>query len=82
MIRFSFETHDTKKTCRKVKRAFKDKGGYFMGSDTAGSYGGKGFEGTYTVRGNRVYLTITKKPFFIPDFLIESRVRKFFCKEE
>jgi hypothetical protein len=81
MSEFSFETDDTKKACRNVKRAFKDRGGYFMGNEREGNYAGGGFEGTYKVRGNKVCLTITKKPFFIPDFLIESRVRKFFREE-
>jgi hypothetical protein len=78
MIEFSFEVPRKENVRLYVKKAFEQKGGSFQGDERHGRYACGGFRGTYRVSGGRVTLRITQKPFLIPDFLIKSRIRKFF----
>ena len=48
------------------------------GDSTRGSVAGSGAEGDYRVEGNTAVLTINKKPFFAPWWLVESELNNFF----
>jgi len=63
----------------KVRAAVKEGGGSFDGDATSGTFAGSGVTGKYSVSGTDIVVTIQKKPFVIPGFLIESKVREFFA---
>ena len=48
------------------------------GDSTRGSVAGSGVEGDYRVEGNTAVLTIRKKPFFAPWWLVENELNNFF----
>jgi hypothetical protein len=50
----------------------------FQGNESAGKFSARSVTGVYRVRGNRVTITITDRPFLVPWSIIESKVRRFF----
>jgi len=59
----------------KAKRAVQGQGGEFNGDSNSGSFSVKvmgTIEGSYTVAGNELLISIDNKPMFIPCATIES----------
>ncbi|MEO6070399.1 MAG: hypothetical protein ABIN57_07465 [Chitinophagaceae bacterium] len=60
----------------KAKAAVNSQGGNFEGNEDAGNFGlsvmGNSIQGTYTVTGQNLNVTITDKPFFVPCSTIEG----------
>ncbi len=59
----------------KAKRAVQSQGGEFNGDTNSGSFSVKvmgTIQGSYTVSGNELLITIEDKPMFIPCATIES----------
>jgi len=51
------------------------------GDELAGKFSGHGFEGRYLVRGAEITLTVTRKPFIMPWFLVEQALQRLFHKQ-
>ena len=60
-----------------VRTGIEGKGGSFSGNDQQGTFNAVGIAGQYRVS-NMVDITITEKPFMIPNSLIEKEVKSFF----
>ena len=60
-----------------VKAGIEDSGGKFTGNEQQGDFNAKGIIGRYRV-GDVVNVTITEKPFMIPNSVIEREVRNYF----
>jgi hypothetical protein len=60
-----------------VRSSILEKGGTFTGNEQQGTFSSSGITGQYRVN-NVVSVTITEKPFVIPNFLIESEVKNYF----
>jgi hypothetical protein len=82
MTEFTFEVRNKAEALRAAGTAFERRGGRFTGNEDAGFYEGNGFKGTYEVRGATVLIKISEKPFYIPDFLVERTIRRFFGVDE
>jgi hypothetical protein len=67
----------------RVRASIVAEGGMFTGDESAGRFAGSTplgtIEGTYSVKGNVVRVTITSKPMLAPCGAIETRVRKYFA---
>ena len=70
---------DVKAKLGEAKELARQKKIAFIGDDKGGIIDGGGFAGTYSVAGQDVEITITKKPFFAPASLVESSIKKFFA---
>jgi hypothetical protein len=55
-----------------------DNGAQVIGDAHGGTFSGRGVEGSYTVNGNTVNVTVDKKPVIIPWSLVESQLKQFF----
>ena len=64
-------------TIRSVRSEIESNGGTFSGNEQEGRFQAKGIAGQYRVA-NRVNITITEKPFVIPDSLIKKEVISYF----
>jgi hypothetical protein len=60
-----------------VQTLITNKGGIFQGDERRGSFKASGITGKYTVS-DRVDVTISEKPFVVPNSLIENEVKNFF----
>jgi len=60
-----------------VQTRIKNKGGTFSGDERQGSFKASGIAGQYRVS-DKVDVTISEKPFVVPNSLIENEVKKFF----
>jgi hypothetical protein len=60
-----------------VRSGIEGKGGTFTGNEQQGSFNASGIAGQYRVS-NMVNVTITEKPFLIPNSLIRKEVESFF----
>jgi hypothetical protein len=60
-----------------VQTGIKSKGGTFTGNEQQGSFRANGIAGQYKVS-DRVEVTISEKPFVVPNSLIENEVKIFF----
>ncbi len=70
--------NDLSATLRKVEKAIIEKGGQFRGDADKGEFSGK-VHGKYVVFSqNKVEITITRKPFAVPNRKIESAIREYF----
>lgn len=49
------------------------------GNQNAGQFSGSGIQGSYSLVGNELTVTIDKKPMLIPWSVVESKVRAFFA---
>ncbi len=69
---------DLSSTLKKVEKAIIENGGKFKGDMDKGGFSGK-VKGEYVVLSkDKVEITITKKPFAVPNRKIESAIREFF----
>jgi hypothetical protein len=64
-------------TIRTVRSEIEGCGGTFTGNEQEGKFQAKGITGQYRVA-NLVNVTITEKPFVIPNSMIEKEVRSYF----
>jgi hypothetical protein len=75
---FSFNRpQDIPAAVNTVKGAIEKNGGNFSGNESAGSFKASGIAGDYKV-GSLVSVTISEKPFFIPNTMIEKEVKNYF----
>jgi hypothetical protein len=75
---FSFERpQNINQALQTVQSSVQSKGGTCTGNEQQGSFRASGIVGQYRVS-NMVNVTITEKPFIVPNSLIESEVKKFF----
>jgi hypothetical protein len=75
---FSFEKpQDITVAVRTVRSGIENKGGTFNGNERQGSFMASGISGQYNVS-DFVNVTITEKPFIVPNSLIEKEVKNFF----
>jgi len=79
---FSFEINrpeDIGKTLASVERTVRGGGGSFSGNEQNGSFSGKGVDGKYSV-GDKITITITKKPMFASDSMVKSAISDYFTQ--
>jgi hypothetical protein len=62
-----------------TRSAVEAMGAVLEGDEKAGTFAGKGVEGEYSVEGDQVTVTITKKPALAPWPIIENIVKDFFA---
>jgi len=67
---------------RKVESQAVSQGGRFEGTPECGSFGGNSFLGRITgeykcISNKEIRITITHKPFVVPNSLIEYEIRKY-----
>jgi hypothetical protein len=60
-----------------VRSSIQEKGGTFTGNEQQGNFSSKGIAGQYQVS-DVVNVTISEKPFVVPNSLIENEVKKYF----
>jgi len=71
-------TGDPSSLLERARKAAADNGAQVVGDTNKGTFSGRGVEGSYTVSGNIVNVTVDKKPMIIPWSLVESQLRQFF----
>jgi hypothetical protein len=79
---FSFNVNfaDAESAVTKAKSAVASGGGRFSGDVSGGTFSGSGIEGGYRVISDtEAEVTILKKPVFLPESVVENKVRQFFC---
>ncbi len=69
---------EAKKLLQKAESVAGDKGVFFRGDDRSGAFSGRGVKGEYVVENNKIYLTIHKKPMYIPWSAVELKLKQFF----
>jgi len=75
---FSFEKPENiAQTIQMVRNGIEGKGGTFTGNEQQGSFKARGISGQYRIS-KLVNVTITDKPFLIPNSLIEREVKNYF----
>jgi hypothetical protein len=75
---FSFaKPQNIREAVQTVQTGIKNKGGTFNGNEQQGSFKANGIAGQYLVS-DRVEVTISEKPFVVPNSLIENEVKNFF----
>ena len=62
----------------KAKATVAKSGAEFAGNTSSGSFSGNGVSGVYEIRTDKIVVTITKKPIFIPWTFVEAKIRDFF----
>lgn len=74
---------DPQRAVQNVETQLRAAGGTFAGDARAGKFGGKSpvglIEGTYEVHNDTVTVTITKKPFVVPNSTVEGKIREYFA---
>ena len=65
-------------TLTRAKKAIEASGGKFNGDEVAGTFSGKGVQGSYALMGKGLTVFIGKKPFFVSEATVESKIRSFF----
>ena len=80
MCNFSIEFKTPREQIvQEAAKAISDQGGIFNVTGDTGNFSftkPAHVEGTFTVVGNQVEITITKKPMFIPCSMIESKLKE------
>ena len=71
-------TGDATSLLERARKTAADNGAQVTGDTNKGSFSGRGVEGSYTVSGNTVNVTVDKKPMIIPWSLVESQLKQFF----
>lgn len=61
-----------------AKEKAKRSGAKLSGSVASGEFSANGVVGTYKTRGDFLEVTVTKKPFYIPESVIKSKLEGFF----
>jgi hypothetical protein len=75
---FSFtRPADMRQAVQSVRLGIEENGGTFSGNEQQGNFRASGITGQYRVA-DMVNVTITEKPFVVPNALIEREVRNFF----
>jgi hypothetical protein len=75
---FSFtRPQDINRAVQTVRSSIQEKGGTFTGNEQQGNFQSNGITGRYQVS-EVVSVTISEKPFIVPNSLIESEVKKYF----
>jgi len=75
---FSFaKPQDISQAIQTVQTGIKNKGGIFSGDEQQGSFKANGIAGQYKVS-DKVNVTISEKPFVVPNSLIENEVKNYF----
>lgn len=69
---------DDKEFLENARLSAEGMGATLDGDMTRGTFSGRGVEGNYAVEGDRVTVTITKKPALAPWPIIETIVKDFF----
>ena len=73
---------DMTETLEKIRTTVTSMGGSFSGDGTSGSIASQTpvgqVEGDYSISGNEITITITKKPIMVPCGMIETKMREFF----
>lgn len=70
--------NDLSSILKKVEKAIVENGGKFKGDTDKGDFSGK-IKGEYIVLSkDKVEITITRKPFVVPNRKIESAIREYF----
>ena len=80
---FSFKVEKPKnlrETLENVKKEVAKYKGSFVGNEKEGHISASGVKGTYVTADDAIELTITKKPFLLPEFAIKSFVVNTFKK--
>ncbi len=76
---FSVTTNkDPQTLVEEARRVAEENNATFKGDTNAGSFAGKGVEGSYEVDGNTVTITVTDKPKLASWSKVESKVKEFF----
>jgi hypothetical protein len=83
MFSFQVTVNDLAACIEKIREEVaKQPGATFQGDTTQGNFSGPTgvgtVEGNYTAKENIVTITITKKPFVVPQGTIERRMREWF----
>jgi hypothetical protein len=71
-------TGDTSSLLERTRKIAADNGAQVTGDTNKGTFSGRGVEGSYTISGNTVTVTIDKKPVILPWGLVESQIKQFF----
>ena len=71
-------TGDAASLLGRARKAAAENGAQVTGDTNKGTFSGRGVEGSYTVSGNTVNVTVDKKPMIIPWSLVESQLKQFF----
>ncbi len=71
-------TGDAPSLLARARKTATDNGAQITGDTNKGTFSGRGVEGSYTVSGNTVNVTVDKKPVIIPWSLVESQLKQFF----
>jgi hypothetical protein len=71
-------TGDAASLLERARKTAADNGAQVTGDTNKGTFSGRGVEGSYTVSGNAVNVTVDKKPMIIPWSLVESQLKQFF----
>ena len=69
-----------RQTLAKTSKTVRDSGGSFTGDEKEGSFSGSGVKGIYTV-GDALSITITDKPLYAPNSVVEAKIRDYFSTE-
>ena len=73
---------DLNRSLEKARATITNAGGTFVGNVNSGTFSGKTVvgvvKGKYTVSGSKITVTITDKPFVVPNSTIETKVREYF----
>ncbi len=76
---FSVTTNkDPQTLVEEARKVAEENNATFKGDTNAGSFSGKGVEGSYEVEGNTVTITVTDKPRLASWSKVESKVKEFF----
>lgn len=80
MFSFKVKVDNLDGAVTSAKREIKKVGGSFHGDEHGGSFSGKGVSGKYQrVDDHKVKVTITSKPFFASESMVENAIRGFFA---
>ena len=74
----TYEVNDVASTIARVITKAKEGGLNIDGTNEAGKISGMGVEATYKSEGNKITISIDKKPFFLTDDKIKDELNKFF----
>lgn len=62
----------------KAKKVAREHGATILGDNHSDALSASGVDGKYEVIGNTIFITIMKKPFFVPWGTVERKVIDFF----
>ena len=76
---FSINTNkDPETLVQEARTVAEENNATFSGDASAGTFSGRGVEGSYEVEGNTVTITVTDKPRLATWSKVESKVKEFF----